>query len=348
MDAASRRGHLIGIELRALVAQHLGRAVEVEPEPIPDGAALVIDGTAWVRVRGSAARALGPAMAWALRRDASALNLIAETDTGLLARRAERFTTPIEVWFPVERELLPAVREPLAPPVAPAPEHLALSDRIVHAGAEVVIEHGVVAGEVRGLEVCRVVDEATVGYLIDESGVPVAATMAGDADQSSADGLRLEVGIGAADREAFHLLHGDAPTPDALAAVVRSVAAHRRVDAPHHALNRLARERFNRWRVLADPALVGAVSLEATEPPVPRPNLKDPVPCVAAGRADDGGPVTVVFSTGVYLDLVPFLADVQAITTDRVRVALPRADLVPLTRDLAATLSRPVELVTVD
>ena len=86
---------------------------------------------------------------------------------------------------------------------APArPEHLRFVDDIVAAGASVVVEHGVVTGEVRGLEVCRVVDVA----------------------DGETTGVRLEVGVGAHDREAFAIIHGDVPTRDALAGVVAAVA----------------------------------------------------------------------------------------------------------------------------
>ena len=51
--------------------------------------------------------------------------------------------------------------------------------------------------------------------------------------------------------------------------------------------------------------------LEAAPPPVPRANLKDPVPCVAVGVDADGEPVVVVCSVGIDLDLVPFAADAR-------------------------------------
>ena len=56
------------------------------------------------------------------------------------------------------------------------------------------MEHGVLLGEVDGLEVCRVV-------LVD--GV-----------------AHLEVGVGRHDREAFALMHGDVPPAEALVGVV--------------------------------------------------------------------------------------------------------------------------------
>ena len=71
-------------------------------------------------------------------------------------------------------------------------------------------------------------------------------------------------------------------------------------------------------------------------------------PCVAAGVDDAGEPWRVVCSVGVDVDLIPFVADVQATTADAVIVVLPSRDLVPITRDLAALLRSPVTLAAVD
>ena len=76
---------------------------------------------------------------------------------------------------------------------------------MLDADVDVVVEHGELFGEVLGLEVARVV--------VDE------------------DGTRFEVGVGRHDREAFAMLHGDLPTPEALARVVATVRQHRRPDA---------------------------------------------------------------------------------------------------------------------
>lgn len=326
--------------MRALVADAIGEDVDVEPEAFPNGAALVHRGTAWVLADGPARETLGPSLAWSLRRGASALSLIAEADTGLLARRADRFTRPIDVWFASERSLLPALAEPLAPPPQPRQEHLALRPLIERGGAEPIVEHGVVSGEVRGLEVCRVVDQPTTGFF-EDGGVP-------GLERDPDPGIQLEVGVGAADREAFQLLHGDIPTVDALCSVVDRVLEYRSSPRMQHPLNRLARERFLRWTALVDPSIVGLASLAPGEPPLPRQNLKDAVPCVASGADRSGRPVTVVFSAGVDLGLLPFVADVAATTSDDLVVALPGRDLLPITRQLADALDSPVEFVTID
>ena len=78
--------------------------------------------------------------------------------------------------------------------IAPHPDHLAFMSMLSEAGTEVVIEHGVVAGEVLGLEVARV---------LDEDGV-----------------AKLRIGVGAHDREMFKMLHGDVSTIEQLQKVV--------------------------------------------------------------------------------------------------------------------------------
>ena len=88
-DTSELHARLLGIKLRALVAEHLGRALDADTSSFPNGAALVIDGAAWVLIEGDASRALGGALAWALRHDATSLDVVAEADTGLLARRAD-------------------------------------------------------------------------------------------------------------------------------------------------------------------------------------------------------------------------------------------------------------------
>lgn len=352
-SAAERRSRLLGVKLRALVAEHLGREFDGETGPFPNGAAMVVDGAAWVVVDGPASRSLGGALAWAIRHGATSLDLIAESDTGLLARRAERFRFPITVWFSQDRSLLPAVSEPLPESRPAAPEHVALFELIEASGATPNVEHGVVFGEVRGLEVCRVVDEPTVGHFAELGDVDPTAQPLDVPEARSNPGVQLEVGVGANDREAFTLLHGHLPTVEALSGVVASVVAYRSREAVQHPLNRLGAERFLRWQLEQSPELVGADAVVPTEPPVPRPNLKDPVPSVARATSGDGSEWYVVCSTGVDVDLVPFVADVQLMTQQRsgvsteVTVVTPERDLVAITRDLAGLLAEPVRLRTV-
>jgi hypothetical protein len=230
------------------------------------------------------------------------------------------------VWRANGRTLVAAEPAPYLPPTTVADDRLSLLPLIEAAGATPAIEHGVVAGEVAGLEVCRAVVDPDVGV------------------------TRLEVGVGAHDREAFLLVHGDIPPAEALAGVVAAVAERRRPGAEPHPLNRLNAERLLRSRLLDEPSLVGALVLEPAPPPVPRTNLKDPVPCVAVGLDAQGDAVVVVCSVGIDLDLVPFAADARgAVGLDdaRLLLAVPRRDDHPVTRALAGRLRRPAEVVPV-
>jgi hypothetical protein len=272
---------------------------------------------------------LGGALAWADQHGVG-LNIVADRDTGVLARRAAAFERAPTVWQIDGRALVPAVATPRrVPPALPAGAH-ELIPVIEAAGAEPVEEHGVLTGEVAGLEVCRVVP-------VDGSG-----------------GVRLDVGIGPHDREAFRLVHGDdlsgADLIEALAEVVRTVGVHRRPGSPPHPLNRLARERAVRHELIRRPELIGLAELAVAPPPVPRISVKDAWPCVATGRRSDGEDVVVVCSAGVDLDLVPFAADAREAlgpATAPLLLALRAADVHPVTQRLAARLVHPATVMAV-
>lgn len=353
--AGDRRKLLLGVKLRALVSQHLGSTIDVEPAVYGAGAAFVHDQAAWTIIDGDATRRLGAALAWAIRHDATSLDLIVERGGGLLARRAQAFTFPIHVWFAEERVLLPVIAEEAALTEPPPSDHIELIKLIEQAGAEPHVERGVVTGEVRGLEVCRVVDEPTTGNFAELSDVPSAAMVAPDDAELAArlagreaEGVILEVGVGANDREAFQMLHGHLPTVEALANVVSAVSDHRSVASRQHPLNRMAPERFLRWQVEQDPSLLGLTEITQADPPVDRLSMKHGEPCVSTALDADARNVLVVFSSGVDLDLTSFVADVIVQIgqdVDRIIVAVTERDLVAITGDLAALLERPVDLV---
>ena len=341
--SAEGRGALLGAKLRGLVGDHLDRPLDAVVASHPAGAALVVGESAWVLVDDPAGRHLGGALAWALRAGATSLHLVAGSDTGLLARRAEQFTYPISVWIAQDRTLRRAAAESLAAPVQASPAHLDMGLLIEEGGATVNVEHGVVFGEVRGLEVCRVVSEPTVGHIAELNDVEMPP-----GSVEAADGVILEVGVGANDREAFRLIHGDLPAVDALRGVVDAVRRHRVASADQHPLNRMAQERFLRWRLEDDPSLVGLVEVRSTQPPVPRPGLRESAPCTAIGHDTGGGRADVVCTVGVDLNLVSYVADVQRITDNDVLVVMPPRDRVPITEDLLGLLTQPVRVHTVD
>jgi len=326
----------LSVKLRALVREHLsltnnGSRQDGTEGVVDDfalGTSFVQSDATWLYVDGDAVRSLGPSLAWALNRHSGSdlhshsINLVVERDSGVLARRASFFDLPIFVWHVDERSLLPAIEEQPLEHTVPDPRHLEFASMIEQAGAQVVIEHGVVAGEVMGLEICRVVD-----------------------DEYSGD-VRLDVGMGVHDREAFTLIHGNLPTEEALRSVIDTVQQHRAKGAPMHPFNTFSAERLLRARCMENPRSVGLVTLQPAEPPVIRKNVKDPVPCVAIGQDESGQEVVVTFTFGVDLDVVPFAMDAAHRISDnaRVMVAVREKDVVAPMMKLGVLAHRPVEL----
>ena len=186
---------------------------------------------------------MGAALAWAWKHDAAEVHVVVDDGdaAAVLARRAGCFAPPPTVWhdgWPVDAA--PPVVQPPVPP-----EAADLAPLLVAAGAEPVVEHGVLIGEVLGLEVCRVVDG------------------------------RLEVGVGKHDREAQRMVHGDESSEDALHAAVRIVCEQRPAD--------LATERWLRSVVVHRPELVGCRGLAPVAPPLPRRDLRVPQAAAALG-----------------------------------------------------------------
>jgi hypothetical protein len=316
-----RRTALNAVKLRALVEGSFGALDATTASSFGTGAALADGHRAFVLPDERAARAVGPALAWADAQGASEVHLLVDDHAADLARRSTYFTSPPTVWQIDGRTCRPV--EPADVPTAPEPiaDATALGLVLEQAGLDVVVENGTVMGEVLGLEVARVVvsDDGTAG---------------------------IEVGVGRHDREAFAIVHGDLPTVDALRRVIDTVRSHRRADLPQHPLNGLAPERWLLRQAMLAPDLFADWTLARASGPVGRDSVKDVVPAIAAGTDDHGRPVVVAASVGVDLDLVPAAADARAAFDPGARLVLvvPEADALPVLHRLAGRLHRPAEV----
>ena len=303
---------------------------------LPGGATLYEGGTgrAWVLIDDGSA-GLGPALVWAGRREVRALDVLVDDGlarplgappSGVVARRAAEWSDPPAIWRIEGRTLHPALPAPVPPAPAPPAEVLAYAEVLRAGGAEPVIDHGVLLGEVLGLEVARVV--------------------AGEG------GWRLEIGVGRLDRSARAEMRPDEPDATALEEVVRVVRAWRRAGVARHPANTLARERWLRATVVSHPDWVGARELTSIEPPLPAAGLRQGGPAPAAGLSADGLPMIVVCSTGVDVDVVPTAADTRRLhhgpgADTALLIVVPEGDDYPVTRSLAAALRHPAEVRTV-
>jgi hypothetical protein len=349
-----RRAALNGAKLAALVAGRWGAgerlrgalgstATLIEPAgPAEAGsgdAAQPTARTGWVLPDVNADRALGPALIWADRQDIVDLHLLVDPgpdSAGALARQAALFSPAPTVWA-IEGTTLAAATPapPPARPLAPGPSELV--DLLIDAGVEIVAEGGTVRGEINGLEVARIVHDATT------AGVPI-------------DEPQLEVGVGKADRELTAMVHGELAPTAQLGRVVEIVRRHRRPGAPPHPLNQLVPDRWLRAVLCRAPSLVGLVSLRPVEGARPRTNLTERGVAIAVGEAPDGASVVVACSVGIDLDLVPTAADARAVLdaaagddrpTSRLVLAVPERDDHPSIRRVAARLRNPAEVAPI-
>jgi len=282
-------------------------------------------GVASVLLTGNHENGLGAALLWATKNEATSLQIFSDRCAEVLARRATYFSFPIQVFGAetdgVAKPVVPAEFE--RPTMGEADESFA--EFIAAGGADVVREHGVVSGEVNGLEVCRVVRDAS-----GES--------------------RLEIGVGAHDRETFQMLHGRTATIESLRKVVVEVAARRAVGAQVHPLNQLARERMLRHQICLAPQLVGAKILKTAQPPTRRSNLKDAMPCCADGVLVEGTEVVATFGVGINPELVVFGADAREFLNPAADLILvvPSRDASGVLQRLAKLLRRSARIVGVD
>jgi len=315
--SAEQRAGLYRAKLRALARDHLGRTDGVDHAAVW-GAALETNGAWTALLEADPLASFGQAVVLAVRHKATALDLLAEKDTGALARQAQHFSPAPVVWRIDGSNLHPAEAEPLVElPAVVVPPHIeAVLNEV---GVDLVIEHGVATGEVLGVEVARVMT-------------------AHDGTQ------RLDVGVGAYDQGAFATINPDLSDSAALQAVVDQVRAHRYRGAEPHPINRLVRERWLRAELLADPSRVGLSSLRSVEGTVAREGLYDVRPACAVG-----GGALVACSVGVDLSLVPTAADLAAHHgCDRIIFVLPQRDVYDVTKQLAERLAIPHEFVVAD
>ncbi|HWE54490.1 MAG TPA: hypothetical protein VG435_03215 [Acidimicrobiales bacterium] len=306
--------------MRALVQDKGATAFVGAPSALPGGAALLTGTEAWVLIDDGEVSRFGPALAWAVRHGATALSVLvsgSDIGAGVIARRASAFSYPINVYTVSGRTQAPATPSaPLDPGSGEPPADLV--ELLSTAGLEVVWEHGVLRGEVLGLEVARTV------------------------------GDHLEVGVGRHDRMAW--VEFQTPVPAALESAVAAVRDLRRPGAPAHPANRLARSRWLRSVVASAPLAYGFESLVPVAPPLPWFDLPDAGPAPAIGADSDGRPVVVVCSVGIDLDLLPTAADCRLLygPASELVLLLPAGDDLPITRTLAELLERPPRVQTVD
>jgi hypothetical protein len=338
-----QRASLLQSKLRALIIENWNVDVSsLVSHPFPAGAAFVAatTGVGWVFIADVTIETdptdghapgptlplgwLGGAVVWRARHGLSTLNVLADRTDAASARRNELLAAPLGLFVVSGRTPSPMVAEPFVEPPAPDAVTMLLADTITSCGADAVVEHGVLRGEVLGLEVARVTH--------DDEGVPA-----------------LEVGVGRHDRLAQSMMHGVGSGGDIAVGLREAVAAvrtHRAPDRGLHPANQLSRERWMREIVCRTPSIVGCASLQPISSTV-EPQLKVASPAIAVGTRADGSDVAVGFSVGVDLDAALVLRDSVPSATAALLV-LPEGDAVAAIHTVASALRESVHVMTIE
>lgn len=297
-----RLAGLARVKLEGLVRRAFPEVTEPATS-FPAGAVITAgDGRLFVYPVRTTPSPLATLLALGATAGATELHLLLDDPVPVLATQAEGVQPRPHLWRITGTDLEAWAQEadPARPPAPSAPAR-ALIPLLEAGGCDIVIEHGVIVGEILGLEVARVVVGAE-----------------GEAS--------LRVGVGLYDQEAHELMHAKVATAERLDLVVAEVRRHRAAGAAPHPINRVARERWLRAIVLAEPALLGLESAEPLPPLEPRGGIYDGGPAALLG-AVDGEQVLAVTSAGVDLDAVPCAAGHLARSgATRVILALPERD----------------------
>lgn len=319
---AERLGGLARVKLEGLVRGAFPD-VAAPAESFNAGVGLADGERAFVYLIEDALSPMAAALAWGERKGATDLHVVVDSPDHVLALQLAGLAPRPHLWQAVGTELRPIHEVPELPASLPVPEAVLAEVPVLEAaGCDVVVEHGVVIGEILGVEVAR-----------------VAIEMDGEA--------LVRVGVGLYDQEAHALVHAKSSVAERLDQVVAEVRRHRRADAGPHPLNRIARERWLRSIVVADPSLVGLDSLELEAPLQPRSGIHEQRPVAARGRRG-GTEVLVVCSTGIDLDLVPMAAaHVGHRSPDEAVLVLPQRDHHDIIGRMAARLAVPATLAGV-
>lgn len=319
---ADRRALLERSRAEGLLRDHFGLdPAALELTSAPFGVIACVDDRALIVSMSDDLAVLGGALVWIDRNQPAEVDLLVDHHAGVHARRAALLAPECRVWQVEADVVSPAEPLPIPEPLPRPDDSAPLEAGLLDLGLEVVCEDGILRGELAGLEVARILH--------------------------GPDGPVLEAGVGRFDREAGVLLHAGRSPLDAVADAADQVRPHRTPGAVSHAVNRLARERWLRHVVLADPAAFDIDFPALIEPIPPRANLIEVVPAALLGTDGDRS-VLLVCSVGVDLGLIPAIADlVVAHSPDRIRIVVPERDCLPHLERLVGRLPVPARIRTV-
>ncbi len=190
-------------------------------------------------------------------------------------------------------------------------------------GCDVVQEHGVLKGEIKGLEVARVV--------INDEGQQV-----------------LQVGVGAYDQEAHKILDSQQTPEEKLFRVISQVMEYRNQKSEPHPLNRVARAKWMITEIVTSPKNFGLEEVQSLSMLEEVDTVTENHPAAAIGRTGAGS-VLIVASSGIDLQTIPVAAGLLASTgAEEVWIALSPKDRHPAIINSARYLKAPSRFIEIN
>jgi len=253
----------------------------------------------------------------------TAIHIILDEPDPLLTHQAMGLHTDCTFWVVEKDQLIPHPEGKTGErPEKPVVNETAMS-LLIENGCDVIREHDVIKGEIKGLEVARIIK---------------------DFDNLS----NMQIGVGHYDQEAHKLVDwGESPN-EKLARVVSEVRQYRNKEAQPHPLNRVARSKWLISEMIASPKIVGLEEIRHLPTPESTKAITETAPAAALGKIGDKV-ILIVASVGVDLKAVPIASGLSVATEpDEIWMVLPEKDKHPALLRQAEHLKTPVHFKTAE
>ena len=249
------------------------------------------------------------------------INIILDEPDPLLLHQALGLHSDIRFWVVEKDQLIPHPESKTAEkPEKPVANETAVS-LLLENGCDVIREHDAVRGEIKGLEVARIIK---------------------DFDNES----NVQIGVGHYDQEAHKLVDWGESPDEKLARVVSEVHQHRNKEAQPHPLNRVARPQWLISEMIASPEIVGLDEAWHLPSPENAKAITETTPAAALGKIRDQV-ILVVASVGLDLKAVPIASGLSVTTEpDEIWMVLPEKDKHPALLRQAEHLKTPTHFKT--
>jgi len=253
----------------------------------------------------------------------AAINIILDEPESLLLHQATGLLSEFTFWVIDEDELIPHPKSETEEELENLEVNPTIASLLQTNGCDVVRDHGVTKGVIKGLEVARIVE--------------------GSDNESN-----IQIGVGHYDQEAHKLVDRKESPSEKLARVASEVLQYRNKEAQPHPLNRIARPKWLISEIITSPEILGIEEARHLSAPDTTKAITETTPAAALGTVGNKV-VLIIASVGVDLKAVPIAAGLSTTTEpDEIWMVLPEKDKHPALMRQAEHLKTPVHFKTAE